>query len=108
MKVRAVTGGRSILSPANGGVTVFTSQTAVTLAAHSDHRKSILVANQGTSKLYVKLGTAATTSSWHFVLPPGGADDDGTGGTVSIDGYVGAISVIPATSSGRVSYVEFG
>lgn len=107
MKVRAVTGGRSISSPANGGVTVLSS-TAVTLAAHSDHRKSILVANQGTSKLYVKLGTAATTSSWHFVLPPGGADDDGTGGTVSIDGYVGEVSVISSTSSGRVSYVEFG
>jgi len=107
MKVRAVTGGRSILSPANGGVTVLSS-TAVTLAAQSDHRKSILVANQGTSKLYVKLGTAATSSSWHFVLPPGGSDDDGTGGTVSIDGYVGPVSVLSSTSSGRVSYVEFG
>ena len=107
MKVRAVTGGRHILSPANGGVTVLSS-TAVTLAQPSDYRKSILVANQGTSKLYVKLGATATSTSWHFVLPPGGSDDDGTGGTVSIDGYAGEISVISSTSSGRVSYVEFG
>ena len=107
MKVRAVTGGRTITSPAAGGVTVLTTS-AVSILAAADYRKSFLVANQGTSKLYVKLGETATSASWHFVLPPSGSDDDGTGGTVSVDGYVGIVSVISSTSTGRVSYVEFG
>jgi len=107
MKVRAVTGGRTITSPANGGVTVLSS-TEITVMAASDYRKSFLVANQGTSKLYVKLGATATSTSWHFVLPPCGSNDDGTGGTVSVDGYVGVVSVISSTSTGRVSHVEFG
>jgi len=106
-KVRVVTGARTITSPANGGVTVL-SASAVSILAASDYRKSFLVANQGTSKLYVKLGATATSSSWHFVLPPCGSDDDGTGGTVSVDGYVGVVSVISSTSTGRVSFVEFG
>jgi len=107
MKVRAVTGGRTITSPAAGGVTVLTAS-AVSILAAADYRKSFLVTNQGTSKLYVKLGETATSASWHFVLPPCGSDDDGTGGTVSVDGYVGIVSVISSTSAGRVSYVEFG
>ena len=57
--------------------------------------------------MYVKLGDSATSSSWHYILPGGGAADDGTGGSVSIDGYAGQVSVCSA-STGRVSYVEFG
>ena len=107
MKVRTVTGARTITSPAAGGVTALSAIASDILSA-SDYRKSFLVANQGTSKLYVKLGATATTASWHFVLPPCGSNDDGTGGTVSVDGYVGVVSVISSTSTGRVSYIEFG
>lgn len=107
MKVRTVTGARTITSAPSGGVDVL-SASAVDILAASDYRKSFLVSNQGTSKLYVKLGATASATSWHFVLPPCGSNDDGTGGTVSVDGYVGVVSVISSTSTGRVSYIEFG
>jgi hypothetical protein len=107
MKVRAVTGARTITSPANGGATVLSDTSSVTLMAASDYRKSFSVTNQGTTIVYVKLGASATSSSWHYILPGGGATDDGNGGSVSIDGYVGQVTVCSA-STGRVSYVEFG
>lgn len=107
MKVRAVTGARTITSPANGGATVLSDTSSVTLMTAADHRKAFSVTNQGTTIVYVKLGASATSSSWHYILPGGGAADDGTGGSVSIDGYAGQVSVCSA-STGRVSYVEFG
>lgn len=108
MKVQVTSGGgRAITSPATGGATVLSDTDAVTLLTASDYRKSFTVSNQGTTKLYVKLGESASSSSWHYVLPGGGASDDGNGGTVSIDNYVGDVSVASA-STGRVSFVEFG
>ena len=107
MKVRAVTGARTITSPAIGGATVLSDTSSVTLMTASDYRKAFSVTNQGTTIVYVKLGASATSSSWHYILPGGGAADDGNGGSVSIDGYVGQVSVCSA-STGRVSFVEFG
>ncbi len=107
MRAKIVTGARALTSPANGGATVLSNTSSVTLMTTSDYRKSFSVTNQGTTIVYVKLGDSATSSSWHYILPGGGAADDGTGGSVSIDGYAGQVSVCSA-STGRVSFVEFG
>jgi hypothetical protein len=107
MKARIVTGARTITSAANGGATVLSNTSSITLMSQADHRKAFSVTNQGTTIVYVKLGDSATSSSWHYILPGGGAADDGNGGSVSIDGYIGQVSVCSA-STGRVSFVEFG
>ena len=108
MKVQIASGGgKAITSAAAGGATVLSNTNSVTLLGASDYRKSFTVSNQGTTKLFVKLGEDASSSEWHYILPGGGASDDGNGGTVSIDNYVGVVSVASA-STGRVSYVEFG
>lgn len=70
-----------------------TSTTAV--AANTD-RAGWSIQNQGTAILYVRLGSGASTSVFHFSLKPGTVNDDGTGGSVSqTDGavYTGVITV---------------
>ena len=65
------------------------------------------IQNQGTNVLYVRLGTAASTSLFHFTLKAGAANDDGTGGSISqTEGviYVGIISI--AGTSPRFTVME--
>ena len=106
MKVRTVTGARHILSSQVASVAL-ADTTSATIMNSSEYRKSFIVTNTGTNKIYVKLGTGATSSSWHFALPGGGANDDGNGGSISVDGYAGEVAVCAATT-GRYHYVEFG
>lgn len=58
-------------------------------------RKMWYMQNLGTGKLYVKLGTAASATSFNFILVGGTVDYDGYGGTWSDDDgkYRGAVSV---------------
>lgn len=51
--------------------------------------------------LAVKKGASASTSSFSFILPCGLAADDGKGGIVIIDDWVGAVSVATMTGTGR-------
>lgn len=51
--------------------------------------------------LAVKKGATASTSSFNFILPPGNAADDGKGGWVQIDDWVGVVSVATMTGTGR-------
>ena len=58
------------------------------------------IQNLSTNVLYVRLGTAASTSIFHFALKAGTSNDDGTGGSVSqTDGtvYNGIISIAGST-----------
>ncbi len=104
MKVRAVTGGRTITS--NSSTTFKTASAAL---AASDYRKSFIITNMAVDKLYVNLsGTTPTATACHFVLPGCGSVADGTGGTVSVDGYVGAVTVTGTGAGGSYSVVEFG
>lgn len=54
------------------------------------------VQNLGMEPLKVKMGEGASATSFHFVLPAGEVDDDGTGGATSGDSplkdYVGVVS----------------
>lgn len=51
--------------------------------------------------LAVKKGATASTSSFNFILAPGSAADDGKGGYVLIDDWIGVVSVATMTGAGR-------
>lgn len=51
--------------------------------------------------LAVKLGAAASTTSFSFILKAGSAADDGGGGFVQIDDWIGVVSVATMTGAGR-------
>jgi hypothetical protein len=57
----------------------------------------LFIQNLGTSPLYVKRGTGATNASFNYVLPAGSANDDGKGGALWIDDFVGKISFAGAS-----------
>jgi hypothetical protein len=104
MKVRAVTGARTIT--ANSSTTFSTATAAL---AANDYRKSFIVTNMAVDRLYVNLsGTAPTATACHFVLPGCTSAADGTGGSLSVDGYVGAVTVLGTGAGGSYSVVEFG
>ena len=111
MKVRAVTGGRALVTAGTTDNPSSLSDTdAVQLMVANDYRSSLTVTNFGTVKLYVKLGSSASSTSYHYILPGGGANYDGNGGTVSIDGYTGIVTVSAAytDTAGKVGHCEFG
>lgn len=59
-------------------------------------RSGWFVQNLGTNALFVRLGTAASTTVFHFALKAGSVADDGSGGSISqTDGsvYTGIISI---------------
>jgi len=80
---------------------------ATALSANTD-RGGFLIQNLGTNVLFVRLGSGASTTVFHFALKAGSGNDDGTGGSISmgIDGplvYTGIITI--AGTSPR--YVAF-
>ena len=59
-------------------------------------RSSFSIQNLGTNTLYVRLGSGATSSVFHFALKAGSVNDDGTGGSVDQSEtvvYTGEITV---------------
>ena len=103
MKVRAVGGSRAISS--NSSTTFKTSASAL---AANDYRKSFTLTNMATGKLYVNLSsTTPSATACHFVLPGCGSAADGTGGSLNVDGYVCAVTVLGTGSGGSYSVVEF-
>ena len=110
MKVRVVTGGRTVNSTntSDGDVSVSLTLSLQIMAAN-EYRKSFTVSNTGTVKIYLKLGEAATSSSWQYILPGGGSDKDGLGATINIEGYVGKVTISAAYTStaARLAYTEF-
>jgi hypothetical protein len=104
MKVRAVTGARTITANSSG-----TFKTVTGALAANDYRKSFTLINMAVGKLLVNLsGTAPTATACHFVLPGCTSAADGTGGSLSVDGYVGAVTVAGTGAGGSYSVVEFG
>lgn len=68
---------------------------ALALASNPD-RKGWSIQNLGTNVLFVRCGTGASTSVFHYCVKGGAGNDDGTGGSVSqTDGVVftGEISI---------------
>lgn len=54
---------------------------------------SAFIQNLGTSTLYVRRATGATTTGFHLILKGSAVQDDGTGGSVFIDDHIGVVSV---------------
>lgn len=59
------------------------------------------IQNLATTPLAVKLGDAASTTSFNYILGAGTAADDGKGGFQKIDDYIGVVSVVAMTGSPR-------
>lgn len=59
------------------------------------------IQNLDDAALAVKLGESASTTSLSFILQAGSAADDGTGGFVKIDDYIGPVSVAAMSGSPR-------
>lgn len=65
-----------------------TAAADITLAAG----ERLFIQNLGTNPLFVRRGTGATASLFNYVLPAGGTADDGTGGSLVVDDFIGAVS----------------
>ena len=59
------------------------------------------IQNLDDAALAVKFGASASTTSLHMILQAGTAADDGKGGLILIDTYVGPVSVAAMTGSPR-------
>ena len=81
-----------------------TGETALT---QNSHRKSFTLQNQKAEVLYVKFGSAATTSAYPLILAGCGTAADGTGGALTDDHCTQAIYVKPASGSASYTVVEF-
>lgn len=53
---------------------------AGTALAANNQRSAFIIQNLGTNPLFVKLGTGASTTDFHFILKAGTGADDGLGG----------------------------
>lgn len=61
------------------------------------------IQNLDDAAVYVKLGASASSTSFNFVLKAGTASNDGLGGSVVIDDWIGVVSIAAATGSPRVA-----
>jgi hypothetical protein len=59
------------------------------------------IQNLDDATLHVKLGASASTASFNFLLKASVAADDGSGGYISIENWIGAVSVAPSTGAAR-------
>ena len=80
---------------------------ATTALSSNSARRGWYIQNLGQNALFVRCGTGASSSVFHFVLKAASANDDGTGGSVGqTDGcvFTGEISI--AGSSPRYTILE--
>lgn len=75
-------------------------RTATAVSAANSNRRNFILQNQKAELLYVKFGTGATTSDYHFILTNQYSN-------LSFAGYEGAISVAPASGSPSYTFSEF-
>lgn len=83
-------------SPDNDTIAT-TNATVFTLAAGEIG----FIQNLDDAALAVKYGESASATSLSFILQAGSAADDGKGGFVRIDDYIGPVSVAAMTGSPR-------
>ena len=69
---------------------------SATALASNPARIGFSIQNLGTNALYILLGSGATTSIFHTVLKGGTGNDDGTGGSYSMEAgviYSGIVTI---------------
>ena len=59
----------------------------------NDARSSFYIQNLGTGILYVALGDAASTNRFNYILKNGSANDDGNGGVIYNQDWIGPVAV---------------
>ena len=77
-----------------------------TALAANDNRSWWNIQNLDDVAVYVKLGAAASSSDFSFVLKAGTASNDGLGGSWFDDTYTGIVTIAAATGSPRVVVVS--
>lgn len=69
-------------------------------------RRGWSIQNVGQVPVFIRLGTGASTSEFHYVIKGGTADSDGLGGTVSqMEGVVFAGVISATVASGTMKIV---
>jgi hypothetical protein len=87
----------SKLNPPTAANTPSILTTAGTALAANADRKSWSVQNLDTDVLYVRLGGAASTTVFHYLLKGCTVADDGLGGIIIDDSWTGLVSVTGTT-----------
>lgn len=90
-------------------INVPTVQTSTTALAANQARIAWSIQNQGTSVLYVLLGSGASTTVYHITLKACTVAADGTGGTLSMEAgtvYNGIVTVAGTTPSYTVTDIS--
>lgn len=80
--------------------------TVTATAAANSARKKFTLQNQKNEVLYLKFGTGASTTDYHIQLQEHNAGSKHSQPFI-LDGYVGAISVAPATGNPSYTFAEF-
>jgi len=80
--------------------------TVTATAAANSARKKFTLQNQKNEVLYVKFGTGASATDYHIQLQEHNAGSKHSQPFI-LDGYVGAISVAPATGNPSYTFAEF-
>lgn len=90
-----------------GAVNTPSIQSSTTALANNPARVGWMVKNSGTNPLFLLMGSGASTTVFHAVLPAGTTNDDGTGGSFAMEAgvvYTGIVTV--AGTSPRYTVVE--
>ena len=75
----------------------------------------LMIQNVGTEVVFYRLTAdadtdtcAITSGNYTGILAAGGADEDGTGGSVTFGGYTGGLAFVTATGTGKVNIAYSG
>ena len=100
-QIQAASAGAALTTTSPGGLI-----TATATSAANSARKRFIIQNQKNEVLYVKFGTAASATDYHVQLQEHNAGSKHSQPFI-FDGYVGAISVAPATGNPSYTFTEF-
>lgn len=87
---------RSIICQRGSVLNTPSIASAATALANNDARSTFLIQNLGQNPLFVLLGSGASTSLFNVILKGGTSNDDGLGGTYSMEAgivYTGIITI---------------
>lgn len=100
-QIQAASPGASMTTTSPGGLV-----TATATSAANSARRRFIIQNQKNEELYVRFGTGATTANYHVALAPHNPGSKHSDPFV-FEGYIGAISVAPASGSPSYTFTEF-
>jgi hypothetical protein len=66
-----------------------------------------MLQNVGTTRIYVAFGATPTTSNYHFALPAGGSQNDGSSPVYLDTLWLGDVQAISSAAGGLLQITEF-